>query len=264
MPEIARPDRAVLYWTAEGAGPDVVLSHGVFAEHHTFDPLARALVAAGYRVVRWDLRAHGRSSRGQGELEFDELVGDLLAVVEAAAATDAVLVGHDLGGVLSIAACLARPDAFAGLSVWCADAMPAPIDRVALAAVSAARHVAIRPLTLAMEPLMSRAADRDSALALLQRRTATALAPAAVAEVVRAAAARDDLRARLRELWVPVQVVWGEQDRLVRPFAARDLLAGLPAADAVPVPEAAHLVYVDRPDVVTPALLGFLARVARP
>ncbi len=258
--ELVRGDGAVLWWTSQGAGPDVVITHGLFGDHRTFSAVARVLVAAGFRVVSWDLRVHGRSSRGTRDLVFEDLVADLLAVCDAAAVTDAVLIGHDLGGVLSLEACLERPESFAGVSVWCVDPTPAPRDRLAAAAVSAARHVAIRPLVLAMEPFMTRA---GGPAALLQRRTATTLAPAGVAEVIDAASLREDLMPRLGDLWVGVQVVWGEQDVLTRPFAYRDLLTVLPAAERLAVPEAGHLVHVDRPEIVLPAVLAFANRVSR-
>lgn len=258
--ELVRPDGAVLWWAAEGTGPDVVITHGLFGDHRTFSSLARVLVAAGYRVVSWDLRVHGRSSRGDRDLVFEDLIADLLAVCDAAAVKDAVLIGHDLGGVLALEACLARPEAFAGVSVWCADATPVPRDRLAAATVSAVRHVAMRPLVLAMEPFMTRV---GGPMALLQRRTATTLAPAGVAEVIEAASLRDDLLPRLSDLWVGAQIVWGEQDLLVRPFAARDLLQALPAAERLPVPEGGHLVHIDRPEIVLPAVIAFVNQMTR-
>jgi pimeloyl-ACP methyl ester carboxylesterase len=255
--ELVRPDGAVLWWASRGEGPPVVITHGLFGDHHVFDAVARVLVGAGFRVVTWDLRVHGRSSRGLRGLVFEDLVRDLLAICDAAEVVDAVLIGHDIGGVLSLEACLERPEAFAGVSVWCTDPTPAPRDRVAAAAVLAARHVAMRPLVIAMEPFMTRV---GGPLALLQRRTATTLPPAGVAEVIEAASRRDDLMPRLGDLWGPVQVVWGEQDLLVRPFASRDLLSVLPAAERLSVPESGHLVHVDRPEVVLPAVLAFVQR----
>jgi pimeloyl-ACP methyl ester carboxylesterase len=260
--ELRRPDGAVLHWNAVGIGPDVVLSHGLIGDHRTFDAVTDDLAARGYRVVRWDARDHGRSTRGPAR--FDDLVDDLVAVIAASEARAPVLVGHDLGGVLSLAAALRDPSAYTALSLWAVDGAPSMLaNRVNAALFAAARQVSIRPVTMALEPfwIRRRAEGHDVVGAALHRRVASAASAGAIAPLVEALAARPDLRPRIGDLPLPVQVLWGASDLLVRAGAGRELLAAIPHAEGGPVAEAAHLLHVDRPYVVLDLLGAFVGRV---
>ena len=42
-------------------GPLVALTHGASMDHRMFEPQLEPLTTAGYRVLTWDLRGHGRS-----------------------------------------------------------------------------------------------------------------------------------------------------------------------------------------------------------
>lgn len=264
MPNLARPDGTALYWTARGEGRTVVLSHGLLGDHRLYDTLTDALIAAGWRVVVWDLRAHGRSTRGVETTSYADLLGDLRAIVDACGAARVVLVGHDLGGALSVQLALDEPDRVVALAAWSVDAAPTPVaQRVQSALVTAARQVSIRPFTLALESFWvnRRAEGHDATLASLQRRVASTLSGGALADVIEATRQRPDLRLRLRELALPMQILWGERDRLLRPHAGRELLAGVPHAEGGAVSEAAHLLWIDRPDVVVAQLLAWLNRL---
>ena len=261
---LLRSDGASLYWTTRGDGPGIVLSHGLFCDHRLLDEQAGALVMAGFRVVLWDLRGHGQSSRGESGVRFDDLVADLAAVVDASGLKRPLLVGQELGGVLSLALALDAPERLSGLSLWSVDAAPLPVaDRATVALMTAARTVSVRPITLALEPLWIRRSDsHDAALAAMQRRCASAMSAGALVEVAHALQRRPEMRTRLREVHLPTQILWGERDRLIRPQAGRELLAAMPHAEGGPVPEAAHLLQIDQPHIVDELVVGFAQRVA--
>ncbi|WP_329577480.1 alpha/beta hydrolase [Kitasatospora sp. NBC_01250] len=128
-----------LHVAEQGEGPLVLLLHGFpeswYSWRHQFAPLA----AAGYRVVAPDQRGYARSDR---PLDVDSytlphLVGDVVGLIEALGAEQAVVVGHDWGAPVAWASAMLRPDlvrAVAGLSV--PPRLPAGIGSLA-----AARHV---------------------------------------------------------------------------------------------------------------------------
>ena len=74
-----------------------------------------ALVAAGYRVVVWDQRGHGRSGKGAtAGYHIDQLGKDLYAVLEAVAPTgDLALGGHSMGGMTAMRFAGQHPDVLA-------------------------------------------------------------------------------------------------------------------------------------------------------
>ena len=71
--------------TGTGPVPTVVLSHGYTLSLRCWVFQRRALTAAGYRVVVWDQRGHGRSGSGSPEhYEVDQLGQDLARVIAGA------------------------------------------------------------------------------------------------------------------------------------------------------------------------------------
>src|SRR4051812_34997025 len=89
MPELTRPDGATIHWEAVGEGPTVVIATAVFGNSEMFAEFAEEL-SADHKVVRYDARGTGRSSR-VGPHDPDTGAGDLAAVIEAAGAPAVVL-----------------------------------------------------------------------------------------------------------------------------------------------------------------------------
>ncbi|MPY58802.1 alpha/beta fold hydrolase [Streptomyces spongiae] len=87
-----------------GAGPLVVLAHGMGDTREAYRFLGPALVGAGYRVAAVDLRGCGESSTGWASYTRTAIAGDLIALVRHLGGP-AVLVGHSIaGGAVTIAA----------------------------------------------------------------------------------------------------------------------------------------------------------------
>jgi pimeloyl-ACP methyl ester carboxylesterase len=105
-----------MVWSrVEGDGDmTVVLTHGWGATAHMWEPQVEAL-APHARVVTWDLRGHGRSPSPDDASAYSLEVA--LADLEELAGDRAVLVGHSLGGQLSIAFALRHPDRVLGLGL---------------------------------------------------------------------------------------------------------------------------------------------------
>lgn len=99
---IERPDGAVLH--VEMSGPTgaraIVLTHGWGVDNRAFYYTKRAL-SESHRVVAWDLRGLGKSSRpNNGDYSLDAMADDLAAVAELAG-DDVVLLGHSIGGMIT-------------------------------------------------------------------------------------------------------------------------------------------------------------------
>ena len=91
---------ALRYWDDGGERPPVMLIHGVGADGTSWDQIAPALSPA-FRVLRLDLRGHGRSGHIDGALTLDDFVQDVVAVLDACAVPTAHIVGFSLGSMIA-------------------------------------------------------------------------------------------------------------------------------------------------------------------
>jgi pimeloyl-ACP methyl ester carboxylesterase len=88
--------------TAEaGTGPLVLLLHGFPQFWWTWRAQLTALAAAGFRPVAIDLRGYGASDKPPRGYDLPSLSGDVAALVRALGEREAVVVGHDWGGLLA-------------------------------------------------------------------------------------------------------------------------------------------------------------------
>jgi non-heme chloroperoxidase len=86
-----------LYYEDQGAGRPVVLIHGYPLDGHSWEKQTRALLAAGYRVITYDRRGFGGSSKVAEGYDYDTFADDLHTVLETLDLHDAVLVGFSMG-----------------------------------------------------------------------------------------------------------------------------------------------------------------------
>jgi pimeloyl-ACP methyl ester carboxylesterase len=100
-------DGGRLWLEVAGAGTGVVLIHPGLWDSRTWDDQWEPF-AARHRVVRYDVRGYGRSSRPGGEPYSH--VRDLAAVMDAAGLERAALVGCSMGGAIALNAALAMPE----------------------------------------------------------------------------------------------------------------------------------------------------------
>jgi pimeloyl-ACP methyl ester carboxylesterase len=86
-----------LYYEDHGSGPTVVLLAGWPLDGRSWEGQLHALLSAGHRVITYDRRGFGRSSRPTVGYDFDSLAEDLDAVLTQLDLRDAVVVGFSLG-----------------------------------------------------------------------------------------------------------------------------------------------------------------------
>ena len=107
---IQRPDGASIHAISAGSGPALVLAHGYLLELAFYNLLFKRFVAAGYRVIAFEQRGHGRSTVGTGGLGSNVIADDYRAVLEHFAVEDGILVAHSMSGFLSLVLCLQHPE----------------------------------------------------------------------------------------------------------------------------------------------------------
>lgn len=94
---------------AEGDGPPIVLVHSAVVDMRSWDAVVPLLAGAGYRVITYDTRGFGESTTE--DVAFSNRA-DLLAVLDAAGARQAAVVGNSRGAMIALDTILETPDRF--------------------------------------------------------------------------------------------------------------------------------------------------------
>lgn len=100
MAEARNPlDGTTISYDATGEGPAVILLHGSALSRAIWRGLGYVKALDGFRVVRIDLRGHGRSGKPHASEAYamDLLVADVLAVMDAERLAGAAVVGYSFG-----------------------------------------------------------------------------------------------------------------------------------------------------------------------
>lgn len=120
----------------------VVLLHGLFGSASNLGVLAKAL-EADFRVIRLDLRNHGRSFHAD-EMSLADMADDVARYLDAHNIASANLLGHSLGGKVAMQLALSDPDRVRRLVV--ADIAPVVYPRHHDAILDALKSIDLRAL----------------------------------------------------------------------------------------------------------------------
>jgi non-heme chloroperoxidase len=86
-----------IYYEDHGSGRPIVLIHGYPLNSDSWERQERALLGAGFRVIRYDRRGFGNSSRPTVGYDYDTFASDLNALLEQLGLDDIVLAGFSMG-----------------------------------------------------------------------------------------------------------------------------------------------------------------------
>ncbi len=86
-----------IYYEDHGSGPPVVLIHGWPLNGDAWEKQTSALLTAGHRVITYDRRGFGRSSKPGIGYNYDTFASDLDILLNTLNLTDVSLVGHSMG-----------------------------------------------------------------------------------------------------------------------------------------------------------------------
>jgi pimeloyl-ACP methyl ester carboxylesterase len=106
---LAGGERLVLAGEIAGAGPPVVLLHGLSATRRNVVQGSRALLRRGYELIAYDARGHGASSPAPG-YGYPELIEDLEAVLAELGIERAAFVGSSMGAATGMAFAMRHPE----------------------------------------------------------------------------------------------------------------------------------------------------------
>lgn len=248
---------AGIFYEASGKGEAVVFIHGFSLDRRMWQPQIAAL-ESGFRVIRYDLRGHGKSWAANAPYAPYE---DLRSVLDALGLTRATLVGLSAGAEVATDFALAYPDRVA---------------RLVLAAPGLSGYVPSTPLTW-MQPVFQAAGagnvERAATLWLdtpIMALRGDITSDSLVREIVMGNSRLWSYRTnpaqplkppaikRLAEIKCPTLVIVGDQDLPHIKEIAGLLASGIGGATLSTIPGAGHLVNLDAREPFNQAILSFL------
>jgi pimeloyl-ACP methyl ester carboxylesterase len=252
-----------LVFDERGAGPPLVVLHGLFGAKRNWATIAKAL-APHHRVLTVDLRNHG-ASPWDAVHDYPALAGDVARFIHTHMGGPAAVLGHSMGGKAAMVLALEEPGLVERLVV--VDIPPAPSRTSLIDALRAMQQVPLAACT--------RRGDVDAALAstiadpavrafLVQNVTA---GPNGLAWAMNLDAIAHDFPAIVgfpdvpagRIFSGPTLFVVGERSDYVRPEHHAVIHRLFPAATVEVVTGAGHWVHADAPDAFLAVVSGLLS-----
>lgn len=247
---------------ATGA-PPIVLVPSLGTTQRSYDGLADRLVEVGHRVIRPDIRGHGRSAGSAPVTTIDNLAADLCELLDQADIADATVLGCSVGAMAAIRFAARFPGRCQRLILTGADSSfrPAELWEGRVRLVEDQGMTGLVDGALERWVTESTRRDRSEAVAAL-RSDMLGLDPATFVRYAKMMAAAD-VTTDLRLLTPPTLVIVGEHDQSSPVSAAEQLSAAIGEGRPVVVPGARHLLHLDDLDRLVDEIFAFTSGCPR-
>jgi pimeloyl-ACP methyl ester carboxylesterase len=218
--------------------PAVVMLHGAGFDHSTWALHSRWFAHHGHSVLAPDLPGHGRSG-GKPLPTIADMADWTAALLDAARAPKARLVGHSMGSLIALETSARHPDLLKAAEANSPDA----IDMVSIWGLGFKAELGG---SLAPGLWMHQGAQR----VLQQTR------PGVLYNDLNACNSYQNALAAAAQIKVPVTFILGERDMMTPAKAGKTLAAATPNSRTIVVPGAGHMIMAEAPDELLAALRG--------
>lgn len=217
VPGLFKPETGTLAVTRSksGTGTPIVLIHGFASDATSWAPLEAYLKQRP--LIRIELPGHGKSPKLRID-SFSDLVKEMRRAFDALGLEAAHLVGHSLGGAVSIALADTRPKSLSSLTLIAPAGLGPQINGAALSGICLAnRAESLAPWLRELVANEDIITDAYARLVMAGRSDANlraaqiALAEAVFPDGVQAF----DLRAALERIETPTRIIWGKRDAIL-------------------------------------------------
>lgn len=245
------------YHLYQGSGVEtlpVVLLHGAGGTHLSWAPEVRRL--AGRRVYALDLPGHGKSE-GRG---LQSIAGYVRRVVEWLGEVGlhrAAFIGYSMGGAIALKLALQYPANVLALGLLATGTrLPVPSDILSDVASTTTYHKACESLN---RLAFSESAD-PNLVNMMMKRMAEIRHSVMLGDLL--ACNNFDVTGRIDKIWQPTLVLCGSDDQMTPLRYSHYLASTTPSGKLVVVPQAGHMVILERPQIVADALNHFLSGIS--
>ena len=236
-----------------GRGVPLMLLHGYPLDHSIWETLV-PLLKDDFDLILPDLRGFGESQSAKMDYAMSDLAEDLANLLDQLGIKKAAMVGHSMGGYVTLACTSAHPKRLLGLSLISSQAL-ADSPEKKIGRYQEAESVlanGVKDVAEGMSVKLTARPDLQSRLKglILKQR------PEGLAGALRAMAERPDSTQMLSGLDLPFVMVHGLDDALIPVERARVIKSAVAGAHLTEIPHAGHMPMMEEPRMTAEALLG--------
>ncbi len=252
------PYRTVFFDVGEGPST-IVMVHGLGANATHFEPVVRRM-ANRHRVIGLDLVGCGWSRKPKVDYNVELLRDHLLDFLDRRGIGRCTLVGHSMGGAISLAAALKRPGQFDGLALLCAAGV-APLPRWMRAGARFAlkKEILLPSLVLGSSFIVrnvfvTRARENENVSWFKRSFCRDSVTLPNFREWVRVCEtlckdlAHRDYSDQLKHLHMPVLALWGDHDKLTAVPSVMRSLDNIHSVRTVMLKRCGHMPMIEYPE----------------
>jgi pimeloyl-ACP methyl ester carboxylesterase len=242
----------------EASLPTIVLLHGAGFDHTTWALHSRWFAHHGFGVLAPDLPGHGRSSGAPLLPSIADMADWTAALLDAAGAASARLVGHSMGSLIALETAARHPAKVSGLSLI-GTAATMTVGPDLLKAAEANDHAAVDMVSiwgLGFQAELGGSLAPGLWMHSGAQRVLEQCRPGVLFNDLAACNAYQNALAAAAQVTVPATFILGERDMMTPLKAGKALAAAMPNSRIVVLPGAGHMIMVERPDELLAALQG--------
>ena len=260
---------AKLHYTVEGKGPEtIIFSHGLLFSGKMFAAQVLAL-RDRYRCITFDHRGQGQSEVTKNGYNIDALMDDAAQLIEKLEAAPCHFVGLSMGGFVGMRLGFRRPELLKSLILVETSADPEPQENHGRYRLLnfIARWFGLGIVVDKIMPIMfGKTYLNDPARAKERMMWRSRIASGdrlGITRAVRGVIERKGVAKEIGQIKIPTLILIGDEDLGTTPDKSDRMHSAISGSLLISIPNAGHSSTIERPELVTNAISGFVGDISR-
>jgi pimeloyl-ACP methyl ester carboxylesterase len=254
----------IMAYEDQGSGYPLVLLHGLCGSSEYWDKVI-PLLSVHYRVIAPDLRGHGQSGVSNEPYKMELMANDIAELLEKLDISKALLLGHSLGGYVTLAFAEKYPDKLSGFALIHSSGFPDDDKGKAnrTKAIEGILEHGIEPFIEGLNPKLFAPVHLESMKEIVEkiRQIGIATNPLGAVSVLTGMRDREDRNRVIADAQVSVLLLAGEEDQII-PLDKAFAIHG-PHITQVKLADTGHMSMQEQPGGLVSEILSFAKRVYR-
>ena len=247
-----------------GEGTPIVLLHGFLESLNVWGDFAHSL-SRQFKTISIDLPGHGDSGIPQGDLTVEEMASAVMEVLKRTNTDRCIMVGHSMGGYVTLAFADLFPEKLYGFSLFHSVATP-DTDEKREARGQAIKKVEkgqAKEIIQSHVPSTFAEKNRPSLSPVIQALTEDSLrtSPEGIIAALKAMQKRPDRQHLLKEPHSPVLYYLGHLDPFIPLEVSKEQANLSPAIHKVDLKNAGHMGHIEEKDKALNGLIDFVTQI---